>query len=948
RIWRKDYIYTVGIRRNILSNLKAWEALRGSCDQTVSNGSFLLSSHSHPLQRITERLHLCSDPPSIYFPPQIDPPIRFEHLHPASRKEVSSKSIRSCILPLLECARLYSLYNSENIALDCSLLELLPHLYEDISIEFTQLVHCKPSSSQRNSDEPSSCSSPARITFKVKESQICEGVRSQVDRNLNDRDRLINSVLHEAPREACAASVSLENIIKSLIVDKKNINHRSKVCETALVLLNSLVDMFSEDTISQYPPTKKLVNSCVETLGQEFVVGIESQLLPLLLKMMERPQLVGILAPLLSPSTVSNGAFLQGYDVVIRHLPNMDENVAFVLLSKFDIGHWLTQDNPPDVERVHLVHLIIDGLSSSNTMKDNEPTVIAGLLQRHLRTLLVNNVPELFLKVIEFLLKASGDHCLQTFVWFDVLDAIISLDNGQVKSQLPVLRSDISPEHLAVILKEFATRQRILTFDQVKNVANFIGDYFHDERLHFGLHGLYPKYRSHIKAIQVLLELLGHLLIAASNGREMGAFTSSSFVGYLWPSLCNMFGPWLLPYWEDQLKEEGAHWILELMDGHPPLTPWIPSDSTYAFTIALSFSRCIFFLMDTFPGHSNILSPVWEMYFSSIAQTGVGCHILEIIHDAFSSLPWNQFWPTLQNLKNMVDVMETAPTECHLFIFHITTQIRWKEWVGSVAPSNSLCAEALSSLLKLILLLSSDFSLKKVNHSDLHPLLRDAKAFPWHNLRASDYALLIDLFINHTKPEMVLGWSASNKTEDLSLLLLLQWIAGVNDPQQEEGLPPRCLLFFCAIAKLLFIVLEGMVQDKTAEVKDAFAKLLKELEAAVVKGFPCRGSSKQMLEMADVIKVVLLPHLSANSLKCTEAFCEALSLKSSSVSTHVLPNTLCAKGLLYALNSSNLSQSQLHLLVESALEVSLIDEQDVFPLLDTIPKLLNFQGQQIL
>lgn len=58
---------------------------------------------------------------------------------------------------------------------------------------------------------------------------------------------------------------------------------------------------------------------------------------------------------------------------------------------------------------------------------------------------------------------------------------------------------------------------------QVEETLKMLSNYFVKQRLEFGLYGLYPKYRLHIKPMSVFLCLLSHTYIITTLHARPGA-----------------------------------------------------------------------------------------------------------------------------------------------------------------------------------------------------------------------------------------------------------------------------------------------------------------------------------------------------------------------------------------------------------------------------------------
>jgi hypothetical protein len=61
---------------------------------------------------------------------------------------------------------------------------------------------------------------------------------------------------------------------------------------------------------------------------------------------------------------------------------------------------------------------------------------------------------------------------------------------------------------------------------------------------------------------------------------------------------------------------------------------------------------------------SNILCFVWQFYVASFAHSAVKDYILGVIHGSLLSLPWDRFWPSVQDLEHMIKVQELPHLAC--------------------------------------------------------------------------------------------------------------------------------------------------------------------------------------------------------------------------------------------------------------------------------------------
>ncbi|KAG8314461.1 Ectopic P granules protein 5 [Homalodisca vitripennis] len=180
------------------------------------------------------------------------------------------------------------------------------------------------------------------------------------------------------------------------------------------------------------------------------------------------------------------------------------------------------------------------------------------------------------------------------------------------------------------------------------------GGHFTKERLQYGLYGLYPKYRVYIEPLSIFQGMIGHALVVATLQNDRGSL-SDKLCEQLWPHLCGMFSPWLAPYFTRHLTEPTAAWIQQLTDDRSVLPPWIVADGGHANKMASMFVECIRFVVDTLPvASSNMLSCVWQFYVTNFAHNSIKDYILSVMHGNLISLPWQRFFPTLQDIDLML------------------------------------------------------------------------------------------------------------------------------------------------------------------------------------------------------------------------------------------------------------------------------------------------------
>lgn len=192
-------------------------------------------------------------------------------------------------------------------------------------------------------------------------------------------------------------------------------------------------------------------------------------------------------------------------------------------------------------------------------------------------------------------LQCSGQQTLALAVWLDLLNALSH----------PVVvhfGTDILNKQETLQLRRHATEQKMLQHRELDGTVTLLARYFAQERLQFGLYGLYPKYRTYGEAICLLLGLTLHAFIVSTLNAHSGDLGERLLAEHLWPRLLDVFTPWLIPYSVKDCKDTTATWIQQLTDDRSVLLPWIQADIAHAQKIFHMFINCIAFIGETLPG----------------------------------------------------------------------------------------------------------------------------------------------------------------------------------------------------------------------------------------------------------------------------------------------------------------------------------------------------------
>lgn len=396
-------------------------------------------------------------------------------------------------------------------------------------------------------------------------------------------------------------------------------------------------------------------------------------------------------------------------------------------------------------QRSQFIDLVIKSLTKLGPEPQVETLTLHEVYRKHLLSVFEYQFPEHFGEVLIAVLKSSnfGDEngCVSTNVWLDLLNFLA----------IPIVLKTNAP--MRDQFRQYAQQQRLLQYQEILETMALLARHFTQERLQYGIYGLYPKTRHYLEVFLLFMGMMGHALIISALNTHQGLL-GDKLSEIIWPYLRDMFAPWILPYWMNNFKENMANWIQQLADDRSVLLPWIPSDGPFAQKVVFVFFECLQFLMQTLPGCNNILSFIWYWYVTNYAHPNVKDHILNVIHSSFIALPWHNFWPTINDLELMLKVIEQYLPECHVFLGHIFIEVNWGVWVASLGDNIPLPVKSRihSCLFKLLVKLSNEPNVK-ANHADkAKTLLVHAEGFNWNWIDSDCYEEVIDWYVMSCDP----------------------------------------------------------------------------------------------------------------------------------------------------------------------------------------------------
>lgn len=312
----------------------------------------------------------------------------------------------------------------------------------------------------------------------------------------------------------------------------------------------------------------------------------------LLETILNQPSLGAHLIPHFTPTSAGTANLLLMYATIEQRLCEK-RDVNFALLSKFDIVRWLVERKPKVVQRSEFIKIAIKALTTLGFEPQRELLMLHEVYRKHLLQVFECEFPEHYGEVLMALLKVSNggadSNCVAVNVWLDVLNSMAK--PVQIKLNLPLKDQ----------LRQYAQHQKMLQHQELLDTAVLLARHFTQERLAYGLYGLYPKCRQYMDVFCLLIGMAGHALIISSLNTHQGQL-GDKLCEKIWPYLRDMFTPWIIPYSIQNLKENMANWIQQLADDRSVLLPWIPADGLHAQKVINVLFECIQFITHTLPG----------------------------------------------------------------------------------------------------------------------------------------------------------------------------------------------------------------------------------------------------------------------------------------------------------------------------------------------------------
>lgn len=713
---------------------------------------------------------------------------------------------------------------SQHRYLDECFLKLAPNLYKNIPSEVVKHVACVKKASKGGSVDAlvDVCKGPAKIKIKFKQRHLIESVNKQMGQNRIDWKCLLEELKPLPSKAVCIATVFLENAVMDLLESNAKLSKKpqcsanKQLRDIGLSIFYYLSNIIDEE-IKMYPPSRHFLSSSIEVLGQEFVNDQGDQCEKLLDTVLMHPQWVGWLAHLFCPNSASSETFIKLYRRVASSYRNPGPDLAFVVLTKFDISGWLTKSKPKLSEVTAVVEIAGSSLRDMGCEVASDLLMLHEIYRQHLRALFTHQLPDHFGDVFRLLLNGSDSQDLSVDVWNDILTALLSNDNWHPGMCMK--------ESSKVFLK-YSQEQSAFTLQQFQETLQILQQHFMEHRFrskdsaHFGL---YTTYKPYIGAIASLLGVMGFGYVVSVKHSVKGTIPDEVLL-HIWDNIWGAYKPWIEPF-----THNGCVFM-----------PWLASENNVANIMVSGLTEIIRYVQESLYTNKPILAFLLDCYANIYVNQSVKSHVFEILHLEFAELPWSNFWPDITSVGKMVSISYCGLEDCVGFLGSVFTQINWPQLVQHYMQTymHSLVVDLHVCLLNLLVMLSFQPAVRK--SSRVSALLEAAHVFQWQLIDSKMFQAALGSFLSHCNPFFILEDDEKTRMER-DIMSLLQSVSGFvvafQGPNPETHI--KCVHFIQANCQLLCTCASkdaAKFKEKAAVAKQFIKALVQRIEAVIVTG----------------------------------------------------------------------------------------------------------------
>ena len=493
------------------------------------------------------------------------------------------------------------------------------------------------------------CQGSTTVRLEFSEARANENVKHKLKDNRDFQKQMIIKESKDPDMKVVDAHFCLHNVIQQLLNRYEASQKRGdkEQCDAILKIGTSFFYEILKDIneeVQSCPVTQELYSETISRLGTFVQQNHNTEGQNLLKLALQRPNLVNLIAELFTPSVSAPQYFLEMYkSLVDSYSKRCDPQLLFVLLSKFDIPRWLQLHKPKLIEVSNLIQLIIRGLELWNLQNSD---LLQDLLRCHLVSLFLYQFPEHYGEILQSVLTGFSHQRLKPNVLLNLLNAFYQ------RVGCSKLDPDMSIGRMKDEMRNFASKQNILMYKEVQSTAMMLAHHFYNERLQYGLHGLYPKFSEYCDVLCFLIGSIGHSAVASAIQAYPGIM-ADQLVNWLWPCLSEMFAPWLVPYYPNNMKDAPANWIQQFTSTNSVLHPWSEIHGESAGKMIRVFAMCLQYILDMLPASNLLMGHLFCWYDGYFANKTTPKHVLMPIQTLLMKMPWERFRPMPVHMEGL-------------------------------------------------------------------------------------------------------------------------------------------------------------------------------------------------------------------------------------------------------------------------------------------------------
>ncbi|KAG7318270.1 hypothetical protein KOW79_018025 [Hemibagrus wyckioides] len=801
-----EYVDIERVQHELNEVLNLWVKVKSEPSFSQRSSSSIFTDFINPQaarERILTNLKKHDAPQSSLLLVPMKAPVPDISTGSLSDVHASTCLIQEDLTMLQHQAKFAAVRESQQVALDNELLEVLPQLYTNREEQLFMQLECSGKGGQP-------CQGPAHITVKYAGMHKVEPVQNQIQSLKSDIKQLQTDAVKPPPQSLAEAAVHTENFITTL-VNAYKLHPSPAMQKVGITAFYQIVSLICEDT-QRHPPTRQFFTSCVEILGQVFIRDSRVECKRMLKTILQNRRLCNLLSPYFTPNA-SPSELVVLYEEVVTALHADSGDVIFMLLTKFDLVQWLSTSQPPFTDRSRLIELIHLALTACGLEPDPEVLMPFNLFCKHWTQLLVYQFPDHYSDFLRLFTQSSSEQLLSPDCW---------------RASLKVLGCSAARKNK--VSKTSSTHSVCLSPQQVNETIEWLSNYFLKLRLSKGdvrSFGLLSKWRPYIEEVRMFWEyLITYLIDLELNNcskEPVGSGRVVKALEELYTKMAKLFSPWML--------------VLDTDDAsNPRCSPWLESDTTVAVSLVILYTKLTATLQDKFkarllPGQKGALWLHLMHYCKSCTSPKMPEYLLYNYHTEYSQLPWKDLYPDQALMNHFFNVERGSPKSCFLFMGEVLCKVNWISVLSdALSPQPRANAHTMVVyLLYLMVFLAKEDHLVSKPDSPLLSLLGQSASLPWYLVDISSYQNVTGYVRTHYQASLVL----SQETSSQFVVKLLKMAAGFGSTL--DGLHHKDMTLKCqAFLHLMVEFLTSLDQNGNINLASLETEMEKLLECIVL------------------------------------------------------------------------------------------------------------------